>query len=276
MGKKMITASIVIYNSPKKELQAVVTCTTNSSINTVYIIDNAENDNLKEFVQNLSEKVVYIQGYGNVGYGAAHNIAIRKSIEIGAKSHIILNPDIEFTEGTIEKLTAFMDEQPGVGLVMPKVLYSNGNIQYLCKLLPTPVDLFFRRFLFFVPRKQERTRRYELHNLDHSKVHFDIPSLSGCFMMFRVDVLRQIGGFDERFFMYMEDIDLCRRVHSISQTVFFPSATIVHHYEKGSYKNFRLLWYHIISAVRYFNKWGWFFDKRRKEINKKYLKKSFI
>ena len=264
----MITSSIVIYNSSKKDLQTVVTCAANSSINTIYVVDNAVNDNMSGFAQSLSEKVVYMQGQGNIGYGAAHNLAIQKSIQQNAKYHLILNPDIEFAEDVIEKLTIFMDEHLNVGVVMPKVLYPNGEIQYLCKLLPTPSDLIFRRFLFFLPGKSKRTEKYELRNLDYSKIHFDIPSLSGCFMMFRTDILKQIDGFDERFFMYMEDVDLCRRVHNIAQTAFFPFAEIVHHYEKGSYKNRKLLKYHIFSAIKYFNKWGWFFDKGRRERNK--------
>jgi GT2 family glycosyltransferase len=188
-----ITASIVIYNSSKKDLRTVVTCAANSSINTIYVVDNAANDSLKEFAQNLSEKVVYIQGHGNIGYGAAHNIAMRVAIQQNAKYHLVLNPDIEFSENVVEKLKLFMDENINVGIIMPKVFYPNGENQYLCKLLPTPFDLIFRRFLFFLPGKNKHTKKYELQDLDYSKIHFDIPSLSGCFMMFRADVLEQTG-----------------------------------------------------------------------------------
>ncbi len=100
-----------------------------------------------------------------------------------------------------------------------------------------------------------------------------VPSLSGCFMMLRTDILKKTGGFDERFFMYCEDLDLCRRIGSLSKTVFYPGVTVIHNYEKGSYKNVNLLKYHIISAVKYFQKWGWLFDHQRKKINKDTLKK---
>jgi len=248
----------------------VVTCVANSIVDTIYMIDNALDNSLGEFIQGLSEKIIYVQGHGNIGYGAAHNIAIQKSIESGAKYHIVLNPDIKFTKGTIEKLLLFMDGQPNVGLVMPKIIYPNGDIQYLCKLLPTPAVLFFRRFFPFGMKKL--SEKYELHNLDCSNIYFDIPSLSGCFMSLRVDVLKKTGGFDERFFMYMEDIDLCRRVHDVAQTAFFPFVTVIHYYRRGSYKNFKLLMYHIFSAFKYFNKWGWFFDKERVKRNNIMLK----
>jgi GT2 family glycosyltransferase len=265
------TASVVIYNSPKKDIQTVVTCLANSIVNTIYVIDNGPDNSKKEFAQNLSKKVVYVQGHGNIGYGSAHNIAIREAIRRGTKYHLVVNPDIEFMEGTLEQLVAFMDEQPSVGLAMPKVLYPNGDIQYLCKLLPTPVDLIFRRFLFFLPGNNKRKMTYELRDFDYSKIHFNVPSLSGCFMMFRTDVLEQIDGFDERFFMYMEDVDLCRRVYDVAQTAFFPLIAIIHNYEKGSYKSLKQLRYHMLSAFKYFNKWGWFFDKKRNGMNRQRL-----
>lgn len=98
-----------------------------------------------------------------------------------------------------------------------------------------------------------------------------VPSLSGCFMFMRVDVLRKIGGFDERFFMYAEDLDLSRRIGTISDTIFNPNIIVMHGYDKGSYKSWKLLRFHIFSVFKYFNKWGWFFDSYRKDINKKCL-----
>jgi GT2 family glycosyltransferase len=267
----ILTASVVVFDSSKEDIQKIVVCLANSIIDTIYIIDNASNDHQKIFVQSLSKKIVYVQGHGNIGYGSAHNIAIREAVRRNVKYHLVANPDIEFVENTIEKLVAFMEDQPNVGLTMPKILYPNGDIQYLCKLLPTPVDLIFRRFLFFLPGNNKRKETYELRNLDYSKIHFNVPSVSGCFMIFRTDVLEQIGGFDERFFMYMEDVDLCHRIHDVAQTAFFPLTTIIHNYEKGSYKNLNLLRYHIFSAIKYFNKWGWVFDRERNRMNKQIL-----
>ena len=96
----------------------------------------------------------------------------------------------------------------------------------------------------------------------------EVPSLSGCFMFMRVDVLKEVGGFDERFFMYAEDLDLCRRIGEASKTMYYPGVSIYHAYGKGSYKNRKLLKYHICSVVKYFNKWGWILDRKRTQINK--------
>ena len=153
---------------------------------------------------------------------------------------------------------------------MPKVLYPNGELQYLCKLLPTPMDLFGRRFLPFKGIKQKRDARFELHASGYDKT-MEVPSLSGCFMFMRVEVLRKVGMFDERFFMYAEDLDLCRRIGEVSKTMYYPGVTIYHAYGKGSYKNKKLLKYHICSVIKYFNKWGWIWDGKRNRINRRIL-----
>ncbi|RYE18654.1 MAG: glycosyltransferase family 2 protein, partial [Sphingobacteriaceae bacterium] len=94
-----------------------------------------------------------------------------------------------------------------------------------------------------------------------------IPNLPGCFMFVNTSIINKISGFDERFFMYVEDIDLSRRLHDISQTIYYPEIVIEHQLARGSKNNLKLMFYHIVSQIYYFNKWGWFKDKKRKEIN---------
>jgi GT2 family glycosyltransferase len=162
-----------------------------------------------------------------------------------------------------------MDSNPEVGQLMPKVFYSDGEIQYLCKLLPTPFDLIFRRFL---PASwtMNQIHKFELRNSGYNQI-MDVPYLSGCFMLLRTDALKEVGLFDELFFMYPEDIDLTRRIHQKFRTVFYPEVSIVHHHARSSYLNLKMLWIHTTNMIHYFNKWGWFFDSERKIINKKTL-----
>lgn len=266
----MITASIVCYHHRFSEIKKVIDCLLCEPVTVVYIIDNSSNDYLRE-LEKLSTSIRYVHS-DNLGYGAGHNIAIREAIEIGATYHIVINPDIYFEKGVLEKLIEYMDRNPTVGQVMPKVLYPDGQIQYLCKLLPTPMDLIGRRFIPWKRFLKRCYERYELRFTGYDSI-MEVSSLSGCFMFMRVSVLQKIGGFDERFFMYAEDIDLCRRVGEVAKTVYYPEACIYHAYAKGSYKNKKLLKYHICSVIKYFNKWGWFFDRKRKEINREVLKK---
>ena len=266
----MITASIVVYHTAARELLRVINCAVRSAIEILYIIDNSSNDSLRE-LKDVSEKIVYIHS-DNLGYGSGHNIGIKKAMEKGATYHVVLNPDIYWNDFVIEALSRFMDSYPDCGLVMPQILYPNGNIQYLCKLLPTPMDLFGRRFIPIRKYQEKSADRYELHFTGYDKV-MEVPSLSGCFMFMRVDILKKVSGFDERFFMYAEDLDLCRRIGEISKTMFYPTVVVYHEYEKGSYKNWKLLKYHIYSTIKYFNKWGGIFDRKRKLKNEECLSK---
>ena len=265
-----INLSIVLYNNSYSEVLALVHRVIGSSqINRIYLVDNSERPSAKFEGMN---KVKYIFNKSNIGYGSAHNIAIKESIEQNVKYHIVINPDIYVEQNAIEELSRFMDDNESVGMVMPQVLYPNGDIQYLCKQLPSPSDLFLRRFFSFTDYAKKMIYRYELRQMGDD-IQFDIPSLSGCFMFFRIEVLKKIGLFDSRYFMYMEDVDLCRRVHQVARTAFYPKVDVIHAYGKGSYYSFKLMRAHTYSAIKYFNKWGWFFDKERKNINDRILQK---
>lgn len=265
----LITGSIVLFNTNLSNIIPIIDnflCQPENRI--LFIIDNSPKCLFVDFKWKSSVK--YIFNGKNVGYGAGHNVAIKKAIRMNSCYHFIFNPDIIFEDQIIDKLVAYIDDEKQIGSVMPKILYPDGRTQYLCKLLATPFDLIGRRFLPFQNLIEKRNNKYELRFTGYNK-QMQVPSLSGCFMLLRTEVLKQVGGFDERFFMYCEDFDLCRRIGQVSKTVFYPEVSVIHNYEKGSYKNYKLLKYHIISAIKYFNKWGWFFDKERKQINEKTL-----
>lgn len=266
----MQTASIVLYNNSKSDIATVIGCADRSSISTIYVVDNSPLDNLRNFVIELSPKVKYFHGQGNVGYGAAHNVAIREAIDCGANYHVVLNPDILFNNGTIEELTQYMDSNSDVGQIMPKVFYPNGELQHLCKLIPTPFDLIFKRF-FPAKLTQHRLKTFQLQFTGYNKI-MNVPYLSGCFMLFRISALKQIGLFDEQFFMYPEDIDITRRMHEQYKTIFYPNVSIIHAHAADSKTSRRMLKVHIVNMIKYFNKWGWIFDSKRRKINREVLK----
>ena len=268
----MITASIVLYKNDVLILSEAINSYLNSSSQgTLFLIDNSPTTELENIVRN--KRIVYIHNPSNPGFGAAHNIAIRKSIELGVDYHLVLNPDVYFYVDVLEKIIKFMDENPQIGNLMPKVLYPNGNVQYLCKLLPTPYDWIGRRFNPFKKLVERRNELFELKFTNYDKV-MEVPYLSGCFMFLRLSAIKEIGYFDENIFMYGEETDLCRRLIAGGyKTVFYPKVIIYHHFEKGSHKSWRLTKIGIQSAIYYFNKWGWFFDRERVRINKGALNK---
>lgn len=267
-----VNVSLVTYKSNRDTVEHVINCSLKSNlVKKFYIIDNSPTDEFFEFTT-LDRRINYISNSKNIGFGKAHNIAIMRSIKENVKYHIVLNPDIYFNENVIDELYDYMEANPDVGLVMPKILYPSGETQYLCKLLPTPFDLIFRRFLPFEKLKEKRNNTYELRFTGYNKI-MNVPYLSGCFMFLRTKALEDVGGFDERFFMYLEDTDLSRRLHKKYKTIFYPHVCVYHEFAKGSYKSKKLLLIHLMSAIAYFNKWGWFFDKDRDTINKNFLNK---
>ena len=216
-------------------------------------------------VKSLQHLYLHDNTNDNIGYGRAHNVEIRKSVADKVPYHLVMNSDIRVKAEDIDAMCAYMEAHPEVGQLMPRVVSPDGSQQYLAKRLPTPLDVFGRRFL---PAAwiAKRNKRYELRDLDLTQP-VNAPYLSGCFMLLRTAAVAEAGLFDERFFMYPEDIDLTRRIHRNYLTLYHPQWTIVHAHARASYKNKHMLRIHIQNMCRYFNKWGWFFDPERRRFN---------
>jgi GT2 family glycosyltransferase len=261
-----ISCSIVCYhNAPEQIAQVLESVVAPSLEIALYVVDNSATDALSRIVQPFG--ATYIHLPHNPGFGAGHNAALQEAFKKESEFHLVLNPDIRFGENVIPALVTYMQTHAEIGLVMPGVFYPDGKQQHLCKLLPNPIDLMIRRFFPSLFRLSGRLASYEMHASGYDKV-MDVPALSGCFMLMRTAVLRKAGCFDERFFMYMEDVDLSRRIGRLSRTIYFPFVSVIHDYGKGSYKNVKLLYYHARSAIQYFNKWGWFSDTEKATTNR--------
>jgi len=263
-----IVASLVIFKHKYENIKPVLfSLLAEESISKVVIVDNGAYCSwLHTFSHKKAEIIIRRT---NRGYGAGHNTVFARYAH-AAKFILVCNPDINFNAGEIDKLYRFCLYHE-VGFSTPKVIYPDGTLQHCCKLLPSPFQLFIRRFLSCLADLVNRD--YELHRADYSRPFF-APSVSGCFMLISRQVLKDIQGFDPRFFLYLEDVDLSRRVCETTHSVCYcPDAVVVHESQRRSYANIRFMCYHIVSAIRYFNKWGWFFDKGRKQLNHRCLSK---
>lgn len=263
----MITASIVTYKTRRSDLERVLASALAEDIDRLYVIDHSPDEAVRAFLP-ADPRIVY-ERRPNRGYGAGHNAAIRQALEAGARYHAVLNPDIYWEGPVIGPLASFMDAMPDAGMTVPRVLYPDGRLQYVCKLIPTPIDLIANRFLpHWLVRR--RVARYRLEASGYDRV-MDVPYMHGCFFMLRTEALRDAGLFDERFFMYPEDIDLTRRIHEKWRTLFYPPLSIYHAHAAESRKSARMLRIHAANIIRYFNKWGWFFDPLRRRANRRLL-----
>lgn len=252
-----ITSSIVTYNTKLDELKKAIESFLNTKLNVhIYISDNSPNNELEKYIKNIDDsRISYIFNDKNGGYGWGHN-QILKNIIGKSKYHLILNPDIYFDKGVLEELFSYMEKNKDIGNIMPMVKYPNGDVQYLCKRIPKPKDLFLRKFCPFKSVIERNNYKYEMRETGYNKI-IDVPILSGCFMFIRNEVFRIVGLFDEQYFMYMEDFDLSRRIHEKYRTVFYPKVEIVHAHAKESFKNKKMAKIHLKAAIKYFNKWGW-------------------
>lgn len=264
----MFSASIVVYNSPLPQLKRAVECILRAHPDKVWIVFNGSDDDyfrkMKEEIGTLHASIA-VERMGNRGFGAGHNLAIRKALEQGSDYHLVANADLWWEGDVITPMLRRLESDPQTGLIAPRTLYPDGSLQYTCRMLPSPAQLLLRRFLPRFFKRQDD--RYLLKDLNHS-APINAPYLLGCFMLFRSDALRKEGIFDERFFMYPEDIDITRRLHRRWFTLYWPEVTIIHEHARESRKNMRMLRIHAQNMARYFNKYGWLRDPERKAFNK--------
>lgn len=260
----MITASLVLYhNDPAIYGEAIASFLASAPEGELWVSDNSATALSHPLFAH--PRVHHLHNGANLGFGAGHNQAFAR-LPQDSDLHLILNPDVRFAPPVLPALQAVMDADSNVGAVMPRINFPDGHLQRLAKLLPSPVDLIFRRFVPSGAVRERINQRYELHDLPQDQP-IEVPVISGCCLLVRTAALRRVGGFDERYFMYMEDFDLVRRLGDFSTILYVPTVGVVHDYAKGSYVNRKLLGFHMKSALKYFTKWGWVFDRERGRRN---------
>ena len=244
----MITASIVLFNNDFEILKKTVNSFLNISVKKkLYLIDNSNSNKLEAFFK--SSEIEYLFVGKNIGFGAAHNLVLNK---LCSNFHLILNPDVVFSVGVISSLITALNENPTVAFVTPKVRYPSMKPQYICRKHPTLFDLLNRKLKIL--NDQFLNREYRDRDLQKP---FYPDFIHGCFMLFKTTDLKNLKGFDARFFLYMEDADICRRIDEIGKKkLYYPKVEIIHHHNRGSSKSIKLFIMHTSSAIKYFLKWG--------------------
>lgn len=262
---KTLAASVVTWQTPVAELAKCFDMLEAAGVSKVYVVDNSSDPDIAGYCA-TKKSGEYIPNC-NTGYGAGHNLALQKSMARGTLYHLVMNTDVTFGPDAVSGLVDYLERNPRAALVHPRVLSPDGSDSLTIRRLPTPVDLLLRRFVpgFICKRRRQR---YLLSDFDHG-TELDVPYVQGSFIILRTEALRTVGTFDERFFLYPEDIDLTRRLHSAFATMYVPSARVVHAHRAASYRSLPMLWIHCVNMVRYFNKWGWFRDPAREAANRR-------
>lgn len=235
----------------------------------VHIVDNSENvDGVRELIKEKYQEypnVVYLDPGGNIGFGKAQNLGFKQQ---EARFYLPLNPDIEFLPGesTLKRGVDLLNSNKKAGLVAPKLLNSDGSLQYSCCRFPAFSDQLARRL--GLDKKMRFFRKgvddYLMKDFDHKQT-VPVDWVMGSFMLVKKEVTERVGLFDDRFFMYFEDCDLCRRVWEAGWQVYYIHDTQVkhtHHRDSDDISPWRAVFknpvtrIHLKSWMKYFWKWG--------------------
>lgn len=244
-----ISATIVLYKNGIEIVQKTIDNFLELPISKkLYLIDNSPSNILQKHFSNPNIEYKFVGK--NSGFSKAHNL-ILEELKNNSKYHLILNPDVVFEPEDIPKLIQELEKEEDVVMIAPKVIYPNGKMQYTCRKHPTFLELIYRRLGI----KKEFTQQQEYRNLDLTKPFYP-EFIHGCFMLFKTTDFINLNGFDERYFLYLEDADICREIEAQQKRIrYFSEVTIQHQHQKGSSKNIMLLLYHFSSALKYFKKW---------------------
>jgi GT2 family glycosyltransferase len=252
---KKASASIVTFNSVAHMPELLDSLQHHADVQKldVTVIDNASSDTTVALLKRHYPWVQLLQNEQNLGFGTAHNQVLSL---LCSCYHVLINPDIIFIEDPFTPLFSYLDNHPHVVMVTPRILNLDGSEQKLPKLQPRFKYLMARRF-----EKQFKWAKRLCNKYTRADETFteatEIETCTGSFCVIRTEVFKEIGGFDERFFLYFEDNDLSRRAQAYGSLVFYPQAAVVHHYQRDAMRSRRAFLQQIRSMIRYFNKYGW-------------------
>ena len=249
--KPAVSVSIVTHNS------AAVIGTLLSSLFehtaaplSVFVVDNGSTDDTVARVR-ASFPDVTVLTQDNRGFGAGHNAALP---HLTSTYHAVVNPDIVLREDTLSVLCAYLDAHADVVMATPLILNPDGSRQDVPRRTPKRRYLLSRKLERFGGPFRRWRDEYTMRTASFD-APLDVTFCTGCFFVIRTELYKELGGFDERFFLYCEDADLTRRALAHGRAVCLPQTGVIHGWERGSAHNLRLLRIHLSSLRKYFRKW---------------------
>ncbi len=258
--------SIVILNYKSRDLtlsciESIKNADFSGLTRELIVVDNDSKDGLGNIVKTKYPEIEFIQNGKNLGMGAGNNVGIRRA---QGKYVAVMNPDTVADKDAFKKLFMFMEADPQVGVAGPKQFYPDGGVQDSCYRWYGVMTPFFRRTIlgrWNVGRKS--IDKFLMKDFDHNSTK-EVDWLLGSFLFCRAEALRNVGMFDEDFFLYFEDTDLAKRFWKNNwKVIYFPDAKIIHNHGRESAKR---PWYkffsspagryHFVSWITYLKKWG--------------------
>jgi N-acetylglucosaminyl-diphospho-decaprenol L-rhamnosyltransferase len=219
-----VSAVVVNYNA-RDHLVDCVRSVRADGVDEIIVVDNASTDGSSEAVTRIDPDVVIVPTGGNLGFGSAAN----RGLAVARGDYVaVLNPDVVVESGTMKALAAALDADAGLGAVAPRVDNPDGTLYPSVRAFPSMADAIGHAFLGFVAPRNRFSRNYRLLDWDHSRAG-DVDWASGTCLMLRADALGDEARFDESYFMYVEDVDLCWRLRDAGWRVGYePAGRVVH------------------------------------------------
>lgn len=269
-----LSVSIVLHDSALEMLERVLLSLQRSAevaheagcVDSVWVevLDNSTDPAYREQAESAIAgwpgndffRVMYRGLPDNRGFGAGHNVAIRR---LDSQFHLVLNPDAELAPDALRVGLSSLQQDSSIVLLSPRVRGEDGDQEFLCKRYPSLFVLLLRpfapRFIRWIFRR--RLYRYEMRDLCSGNAEVDVLLASGCFMLTRTAALQSVGGFNDDYFLYFEDFDLSIRLGSQGRLVFNPAIQIVHHGGYAARKGLQHVRYLIRSGITFFRHHGW-------------------
>jgi N-acetylglucosaminyl-diphospho-decaprenol L-rhamnosyltransferase len=244
-----LSAVVVSYNVRELLLECIASLKADG-IEHIVVVDNASADGSAEAARGVGVEVVALDE--NVGFGSGANRGVART---STPYVIVCNPDLEFGPGTNKALAEVLDLEPEVGIVAPRIETPDGRLYPSARTFPDMVDAAGHAFLHFVWRDNPFSRRYKMLDWDHDTA-CDVDWVAGTYFVARRTAWDQVGGFDEGFFMYLEDVDLCWRMKEAGwRTRYDPAALVVHAIGRSTDQTpYRMIAAHHRSLLRYAGK----------------------
>ncbi len=256
MSTKRLSACVVQYGGADETAKCLQSLEkTEGDALQVYLVDNASpNDGLEELAAlGIPKGVQVLAQNENRGFGAGHNAVLP---HLQSEYHAVVNPDILLDSAAISEMANWMDEHPDVVITSPRLLFPNGEPQYTAKRRPAFLPLLARQlgWSFLKPYEEH----YLMLDEDLTKQQ-DIEFCSGSFFVIRTKVFLEMGGFDEGYFMYVEDADITQKALQRGRAVYLPKVRVFHAWHRAAHRNRKQFLWQLKSMARYFRKWGFRF-----------------
>lgn len=256
----LLSISIVTYNS--KYIQSTIDSIKKTITEFDYEIILVDNHSSSAYVKKLKQlclkekpvhlkRIILLNNKKNLGFGKAHNLAAAYA---EGKYLLILNPDILLQKKTIATLLGHLQQHAETGVVSCRLLDVDGSLQHSCRRFPSFLT-FAARELSFIPYFRSLLNRYEMRDAKHDKL-MKVDWLSGALLLLPKKVFVHYRGFDDRFFLYLEDVDLCKRIRVDKSVMYLPEVFALHKGSYGSRRSFWQFYQHARSAVIYLWKHG--------------------